>query len=220
MNIVTCVWRGGGCYTLEYLMRLYGAVLTHLTDPLVVCLTDQPVPALPRLQTLPLREGWPGWWSKLELFARFTRHRVVYFDLDTVIKGPLDPLFRFTTFTALADFNHPSFIQSSVLAWEGDYSYLHKEFAAAPAQTAARFAAGACGRVGDQAYIEQTLRVPVARWQELLPGAFASYKSSTVEAQARASVICYHGLPRPHETGWAGTRPETPCAATAGSGML
>nr|WP_145924153.1 hypothetical protein [Halomonas elongata] len=39
----------------------------------------------------PLAHGWPGWWSKLELF-RPHGGDLLYLDLDTVVRGDLQPL--------------------------------------------------------------------------------------------------------------------------------
>ena len=42
-----------------------------------------------------------------------------------------------------------------------------------------------------------------ARWQDILPGMVVSYKAHQLVERKAASVTCYHGQPKPHETGWA-----------------
>lgn len=199
MNTVACVWKTGGDFTLEYVIRLYAGALTHMPDLDFVCLTDAEVPALPRLRVLPLTENWSGWWSKLELFDKLRNGRVIYFDLDTVIRKPLTPLLRFEGFTMLSDLGNPRYPASGAMAWDGDYSYLHAAFKANPVTAMAEPG-------GDQVFIARNLGHDPRRFQSLCPGFFASYKRASTDELAAAGVVCYHGKPRPHTTGWAAGR--------------
>lgn len=193
MITVACVLRSGGCYTPEYVRRLREGVEKHLPVPhTFVCLSDVDVPG-----RIPLENDWHGWWAKIELFR--LRGKVLYFDLDTVINGDLTEIATYPhKFTMLRDFNRPSFYASGVMAWEGDYSHLYTGFDLERC--------GKYGRLplwGDGGYIQDHLmkaNTPVEFFQDLFPGQIVSYKKELNRAEAR--VVCYHGKPRPHETGW------------------
>jgi hypothetical protein len=73
-------------------MRLKAMVERQLTIPhRFVCLSNVCVPC----ERIPLTEGWPGWWSKLELFKHDLGERVLYLDLDVLVTGSLDELVNF-----------------------------------------------------------------------------------------------------------------------------
>jgi len=58
----------------------------------------------------------------------------------------------------------------------------------------------AIGIGGDQVYIEQQpqARLHFLTWQQIMPGAFCSYKLHAYEALPPGTrVVVYHGLPRP-----------------------
>ena len=192
MNNIALVFKTGGDFTPEYVERLVAKLSPF---GVVTCLTDYdgPLPCC----TLPLIAGLPGWWSKMELFRVFRTGRTVYFDLDTVIAGDITPLLQVSApFAMLSDFYAPHRPASGVMVWQGDWSVLWHEFRQAdPAQyqTSEKW--------GDQGFIAEC--VPnIARLQDIEPGLIASYKASTPDQKAQAAIICYHGLPRPHQTGW------------------
>lgn len=92
--IIACV-RMGTVYDIDYVIKLRDMVTVHLDTPYtMVCLTDQPERvsgvAFVDISALEL----VGWWGKLALFEPMWRERakVVYFDLDVVIKGDITPL--------------------------------------------------------------------------------------------------------------------------------
>lgn len=138
-----------------------------------------------------------GWWGKLRLFnpGLFdVGDRIVYFDLDTVITGPLDDLVAYDgEFAILRDFYRPNGLQSSVMAWtpcpETD------QFWSAWKSEGYPMIVG-----GDQAWIERRANNPDIL-QKLYPGMFASYKADGCAGgpPKGSSVIVFHGRPRPHE---------------------
>ena len=105
--IVACVLKSGGEYEVKHVMALRDQILSHSPDADIVCLSDVDF-TLHFVRRVPLTHGWPGWWSKLELFrpgALPVGERVLYLDLDTTIVGPIDDLLaRPEPFLALADF--------------------------------------------------------------------------------------------------------------------
>lgn len=163
------------------------------------------------VQSVPLVKGWPGWWSKIELFRRIGP--VLYFDLDTVIVGRIDPLLDALRelppfeFLMLNGFYRPD-LCSGIMGWTGDFAWLQEAFAKDGGRSAYR---------GDQEWIRAALSnrgVHVRRWQSAVPGLICSYKVDVLgekkTARVRppysdrgvpkgASVVCFHGKPRPRD---------------------
>jgi len=194
---VACVLRSGGDFTPEYVHRLRAGVEQHLPNARFVCLSD-----VPEVATHPLEHGWPGWWSKLELFRPgLLTGATLYLDLDTIITGDLTPLAQAIQprrFVMLQDFTQPGRYGSGVMGWHGDWSALYYAFAADPQHVMATHRTG--DRWGDQAFIADRLNGRLATWQDAMPGAVVSYKVHGRTPGAR--VVCFHGKPRPHEVGW------------------
>lgn len=180
---VACVLRSGGPYDKEYVERLKQGVDANLSGHRFLCLSDVNVPC----ERIPLRHGWPGWWSKIELFR--LPGPVLFFDLDTVINGDLTEIASYPhRFTMLTDFTRPDRAASGVMAWGGDWSHIYRSF-----DPDAQYPGH-----GDGGYIESM--VDADRFQELFPGQIVSRKVHRNRKSAR--VVCYHGTPRPHDTGW------------------
>jgi FkbM family methyltransferase len=217
---VVCV-RFGEAFGIEYVERLHDMVRRNLPAGFAgrfVCLTDRPADLshLAGIDILDGRLALPplvGWWAKLGLFlpgAFPAGDRVWYFDLDTVITGPLESLFEYAgAFAILEDVYRPGGFQSAVMSW-----------IAGPASDAIWDEWCDHGRPepegGDQAVIEQhwrdwlPARIGGRPWgpdflQTLYPGRLRSYKVDCVWGIPHGtSVVFFHGRPRPHEvlTGW------------------
>ena len=191
---VACVYKTGGVYTREYVNRLRHSVAANLHWPHQwVCLSDDP-----EVGTHALHENLPGWWSKFELMT-LTGGRVLYFDLDTVIHGDITPLAYVERLTLLRDFYRPDGLGSGLMMLpEADRERMWEHWEKSPHGHMGRFAIE-----GDQAVMEQLWLDTAARWQDVLPGMVVSYKAHQLVERKAASVTCYHGQPKPHETGWA-----------------
>lgn len=186
MITVACVLKSGGDYDSEYVERLRDGVDRHLSGHQFVCLSDVDVPC----SRIPLKHDLPGWWSKLELF--YLDGPVLFFDLDTVICGDLTEVASYPhAFTAVSDFYYPRALQSCVMAWSDGSQWrdILDAYLKDP-QGAGR---------SHQKYLERWIRPQF--FQDLFPGKFVSYKVD--RERSKASVVCYHGRPRPRETGWA-----------------
>ena len=128
---VACVCVGEG-YSPEYVEILYSMVRRNLPQGFrgrFTVFTDNPAAfqEMAGVQTHQVPEGLTGWWAKLYLFSRDAfpvGERVLYFDLDTVITGPLDEIATYDgPFAILRDVYRPNGLQSSVMAWKaGDSS--------------------------------------------------------------------------------------------------
>lgn len=193
----------------EYVNNLFDMVARNLAEGYAgrfLCFTDDPSGLDPHIGFRELPNGLMGWWNKLYLFSPGLFEdgdRVLYFDLDTVITGRLDEIAAYSgEFAILKDFfrqqgwaSHELPLQSAVMAWAAGTNtnlwtdYVDSGFPTIPG--------------GDQAWIAS--RDPkVEFWQDLFPGLFVSYKVTGGAVPSKASVVCFHGEPRPHQvtTGW------------------
>lgn len=100
---VGCVWDGSDYYGPEYVNRLYASVLRNTTVPFEFVLYAGPwvrekLGELdPRIRVVHI--GLPYWWSAMYFWKPdppgVNTSDVLYLDLDQVITGDLDPIFRF-----------------------------------------------------------------------------------------------------------------------------
>ncbi len=205
---IACVLRSGGRYSADWVARLKRGIERHTTVPhRFVCLTDVDVPDV---ETIALVESWPGWWSKIELFrpGLLTR-QTLYLDLDVVIVGDIAPLLRACdAFTMVHERGTSNYFNSSVMAWNGDMSFLHNAFRADALQHMHRYRSHP--RIGDQAFISEFLvsegKKPRTFRGVLGYDAIVSYKRDRCESRPppSACVANFHGRPKPcdFETGW------------------
>lgn len=195
---VACVLKTGGDFLPEHVAALREGVRRHLrrTPYRFACFTDSPW--VEADEVLPLKMGWPGWWSKLEMFDGRLSGPVLYFDLDTVIVGSLDDLAIGHRFTVLRNFYYPSKIGSGMMAWREDLRSLHRRFSQAPKRFIKEFKTPQ--RWGDQGFINKFSPVPPGIWQDVHPGKVVSFKLECLSrgrVPSGASVVCFHGKPRP-----------------------
>lgn len=205
MLTVACVYKPGRGFTQEYVARLAHTVSVHCKAPYeFVCLTTE------RLRIDGVRNERilcerPGFWNKLELFRRgLFAGPVVYVDLDTLILNDVTDIFTYPHgFTTGSNWLRPGRMASGMLAWDGTQD-LHYLFEGYRPQHVREYAASwAC--FGDQGYIEKHLKRESARFDDLFPGRLVSYKYH-VRKHGRvpegASIVMFHGRPRPHEVNW------------------
>lgn len=195
MTVVVCVYKTGGVYTAQYVEKLFQSCVKHGAKKFI-CLTDDKKlnPVIPMIL---LKNDWSGWWSKIELFSLPPDNQYLYFDLDTVINKDITPLLnhKYDKLTMLHDF-HDGKPASGVMAWSGSYFPLYALFK--PDCHAEIYK-----KSGDQAYIRDMVMNDVNYFQDLFPNQFVSYKWNTKHDRKQATVICYHGKPKPHETNWS-----------------
>jgi alpha-N-acetylglucosamine transferase len=94
MLIVACVyWKGKfkgneSPYSPIWIERLQHMVEKNLSIPhRFVCLSNTEVPC----ERISLKQNWPGWWSKVELFRpNLFEDRVLYLDLDLLVLNDLE----------------------------------------------------------------------------------------------------------------------------------
>lgn len=179
------------------------------------CLSDRKIQGVDCL--IP-DEQWPGWWSKLLLF-RYSEGQNLYFDLDVVITGPLDGLVsKVLSMPAnWAQSGHGG-CQSSVMSWGSWYGYIPDAFDPDQLCEPENGNCGAYGPTklwGDQEYLTAMLGEP---GDMVLPmDHIYSYKYHCRRSlPADASVVCFHGVPKPSQVNdsWViAARSSTPTAA-------
>ena len=195
LNIV-CAYAPGKGFSDEYVYRLQSAVAEHYKQPhRFVCLTNEKLD----VETVKPRGNNKGWWIKLHLFSAFKQ--AVYFDLDTMIVNDITDIVEYPhRFTGLTGFKTGRFA-SGFMAWDGDFSYLDQDI---DTQTARRFSK-VWTAYGDQGFINRYLKVVPELTDALFPTRFVSYKWGVRRpgrVPDKASVVCFHGKPRPHEVNW------------------
>lgn len=199
---VACVYKPGSGFTDEYVTRLRDNVAKFCAAPhRFMCLSTR---AVPGVECEPLKRDRKGWWNKLELFRKgLFDGPVVYLDLDTILVDDVTDIFMYPhRFTALTNFKRGG-VASGFLAWDArqDLSHLDDEFEPHMAADYEK----SWDRWGDQGWIADRVGVPIALTGDLFPGRFVSFKWD-VRRQGRipaaASVVMFHGRPRPHEVGW------------------
>jgi len=188
-----CVLRSGGEYGPEHVRWLARQV------PGLVCLSDVPVPGV---ETAPLKHGWPGWWSKLELFGPAIDGDILYFDLDTVVLKPPELPGRTTV---LRDFYFPRLMNSSLMyVAQADKAAIWEAFIKSPEQHMARCTTRTCW--GDQGFLQDHIGT-APKWQDGGARVYSYKVHCRHGLPADADVVCFHGQPRPWSSGAAWVPP-------------
>jgi len=208
-----CVLRAGRKYNAEHVARLQAAVARNCTVPhRFVALSDVDVPC----ERVTFAHDWPTWWSKIELFRPGVADPDglnVYIDLDVLIVGNLDAFVSYPhRFSMMRDEWYPKRVNSSVMAWRGDRSFIYETMARHPRRYMTMFnkyLGTVTGWFGEQALTEHVLRkrqVAVDRIDDLFPGCNVIIRSlprgerkTVAEADMkRALFVSFQGLvPKP-----------------------
>lgn len=210
---IACVIKKGGDYTLEHVHLLHDMLTKHIdTDWRFVVFKDRDG-FVPRCcdKVRFFENEWPSWWSKMELFT--LEGPVLYFDLDTVIRRDITRLCEeaeqlTNAVVMLRDFYHGN-EASGIMAWNKDLSWLTEEFKSFATEN--EFAADdrhnpkavRCGHYrGDQDFIREKLRErkQLVVFAQDIDAGIMSYKADGADnCKKNASIICFHGEPRPWE---------------------
>ena len=193
----TCVTVNHGNYCgrgAEYVNILFDSIRRNSMheDTKFICFTDDPTGVDSYIECRALPGNLNGWWNKLYLFskeANLGNGQVFFFDLDTIILGPIDDYLDYTgPFAILRDFYRPDGYGSGLMSWHGHTGIWEK------------FVDAGCPDLegGDQIFIERVQ--PAARLQDICPGIY-SFKQNDCERWPPhdAKIVCFHGTPRPHE---------------------
>lgn len=200
---VLCVLKSGGDYDAEYVRKLRDGVARHLTMPhRFVCLSDVDVPC----ERIPLKHGWPGWWSKLEIFRPgVITGPTLYLDLDTVIVADLDDVASIQDDFAMLNIREKDVrVGNSGAMWIAKpFPHVYERFAEKPDYWIDYHERHAHDRyMGDQAFISDCFD-DIPKLNRALPGFFKSYKYDKCQdfVPQGCAVVCFGGYPRPAQAG-------------------
>lgn len=195
LNIVT-VLRSGGIYVPEHVMTLSRLLNDVMRKPYhFQCFTDVEIKGI---RTMPLREGWLGWWSKIEVFREPFADTTLFLDIDTLPLADLSFLDGYAGFAMVRDFFFPKKTNSGAMLWTGDHRDIFEAYRIHPVTDG-----------GDGAYIS-TMRPDTDRLQDLWPGKFVSFKvdcrrdlrdRSIRRIPENVAMLCFHGRPKPWDCG-------------------
>ena len=203
------VLRSGGDFGPLYVERLRDGLKRNCPFPhQLLCLSDLngEVSRLGGISVVPLRHGWPGWWSKIELFREDLplppEALRVYLDLDSVITGDLSPVLRWDfSFGMVQGWRIPERRSSTMMAWQGNaFAPIYSSFANRDSATILKRP-----QDWDQDYILARLRgecrtEPAILQRHLGMMSFKRHGLSTKGSlPPEVAVVAFHGKPRPHE---------------------
>lgn len=185
---------------VDYVHNLRAQLRRYLTVPhRFYVITDDAASNYPRMRVKPSVHN--GWWEKIRLFKPgMFEGRVLFLDLDTILVGDIDDIAAYDgPFATLHDFWNPKGLGPAVMLFDPKWAeFIYQEWAGEgfPKHDPR----------GDQAWIENRnqgrMRKEVDILQDLFPGRFVSYKTHCTKGIPEgASVVCFHGKPRPHEAG-------------------
>ncbi|MFQ0812365.1 hypothetical protein AVM02_03075 [Brucella anthropi] len=194
MFLVT-VLKSGGEYKPEHVYRLCAQAQKHAPDLKFVCLADVELD----IEYVKLLYGWPGWWSKMEMFRPGLFDKpFLYLDLDSTIIGSLANISARQRLTVLSDFYCPQHIGSGLMLVTPDAAKRAWQAWIASPQMHMRECVTRA-RWGDQGFLEG-IWTDMDRWQNVLPGEIVSHKvDCQLKTPKTAKIICFHGKPRPWE---------------------
>lgn len=199
---------GGDTYNYKYVNALARNLKQHLTiDHRIVVLTDNNNGIDSNLidDTVPFIHPYKGWWGKIELFRPnlFSSEQVLYLDLDTVITSNIDDIVQYkTTFAGIKDLYDYSALQTGIMSWNPDYNHqVYENFIPVAHNITEKYNLPSCG---DARWIRENVH-NYEFLQPAFPGRIVSYKAhcfnkntGKVAIPPDASIICFHGKPRPH----------------------
>ncbi len=200
---VVCYYKPGGGFTDEYVYKLREGVAKHCHTPhRFVVMTNE---RFEDFETLRPDNNYPGWWGKVELFRPGAfAGQVTYFDLDTMIVGDItDIVSEPQSFAMLRDFYGKQRVASGMMVWNAsdDWSAIYETFNRSRIPEYSE----SMEKWGDQGWISDCLLDEPVRLQDQFPDRIVSYKVE-MKAQGKmpkgASVVCFHGKPRPHQINW------------------
>ncbi|UWF60333.1 hypothetical protein [Brucella sp. 2716] len=202
---IVCVLRSGGDFSVDHVKTLHKAARNYSTADFV-CLSDVEISGV---KTITLETNWPGWLAKLELFRPgLFDGPVLYLDLDTVLCGRVDELVRNKPgFSMIADFYYPNVPASGVMSWLGDYSTIYEKFSSDLVRQYRNWHPNH----GDLGWIIKHVTPDIIPAEERIisykrdiacagmPGFNKLRSKGNGRVPASASLICFHGSPRPWE---------------------
>ena len=205
LTILTVLRSGGPVYDQSWVIALQRGIREHLSSQYdFACLTDLHDLNILGVRTIPLKNDWPGWWSKVEMFSPDNPFAgpVLYMDLDTLPIGPLDDLAAYTgPLATLSDFYQLKEMASGVLAFTPNKrtAGIYQKFAKNAKEIMRR-------HTGRSDHWYRKVMGRTARLQDLFPRQIVSLKVHAKHgAPGGSRLVAGHGRPRlkDRSAGWA-----------------
>jgi len=211
-------------YDFDYVHRLYNSLCRNLTPEVVFHVYTESNRPVPKPWIHHALKEWPGirgpkasWWYKIQLFnPDFVNHRMMYFDLDTVIVGNIDWLWQQKVgyLWTIRDFKYlwksrKETINSSVMVFNpADFAYIYRDFDEHRVLHTHRWH-------GDQDYITEKINKASLRyldmtrilsWKWQIKDGGIEWKTrkpiapgtGTIQ-EPHHSIYVFHGSPNPHD---------------------
>jgi len=188
-----CIYKSGGDYRSEHVQALQANVRRFTTMPInFVCYTDKFVPGV---DCILLEKGYPGWWSVPEVFRQ--AGSVVVAGLDSIFVDSLDPFFELamnskpSDFWMIKAFAKNRKYASGMMSWNGDWSWLWKNFDYNRAKKRFR---------GEQEYTINRLTnkgINIKTLNDRIPGIYSYRWHCQEQLPVDARAVLFHGQPRP-----------------------
>lgn len=217
MVTIATVLKYGGPYYAEYLVSMRRQLRKFWPSDVkwrLVCLTDRPWEVSTLADPIRLKHGWPGWWSKIELFRKeLFQGCVVYFDLDTLVLRQIQDFVQicqkakkpmaFTGRSKVAFAN--GYPASGILTWQGgELVRIYDRFVAAGPDEVMQALADeeeGKGQQGDQGWIRRYAEFE--RFERVLPSLYAGFKrdwkKQPEKVWGRSCILNWSGEPRLHD---------------------
>lgn len=190
--MICCVKTGKKYDNDDYVLRLRDGVRKHLPnssgDQRFVCFTDAPVGGV---DCEPLPVNLPKWWAKLGLFT--LGKPLLYFDLDVVIVGSLEPLLAWEGFGIIKN------------PWLKGYNSSVMKLTGAECRVWDMFTPGVMATMrGDQDWLNVAFPMQRTFPVEWFPSWKVHRCFAMPEPPKGAIAINCHGSPKPHQVkmGW------------------
>lgn len=198
---IALVLRKSADYDVDYVEKLVHSLKKNIKDEEIeyVCISDT---ALGNICTkINFEYNWPGWWSKLELFSHpyLKGKPVIYFDLDIIVKKDItDFVSTNHNFSMLRGLSKNGIVNSSIMAWSRDRSYISKQFD--PSIHIYEYKQK--NKWGDQDFIRNHVNDKISFIQDSFPDMISSKKYSNIKRIRSSRIVCFHGKPRPRDVKW------------------
>jgi len=195
---IVCVLKSGGIYTADWVRKLRDACKRQAVKHRFTCLSDVEVPC----ERIPLKHDWPAWWSKIELFRPgVIEGPTLYLDLDTVVCGPINVNgLQDIDFAMLRSFWKEDMVGSGVMWFNKVPTHVYQKFAKQPEAYISHHERNANGPyVGDQAFVWDSMDRDVTQINDYIPGIYSYKMHCKAFLPNDASIVCFHGSPRPTE---------------------
>lgn len=210
---VVCAFVPGGDYDShyrEYVQRLSDGLNLTPNRPDFFCVTYMNLEGVTGVKTIQPVNNFKGWHIKAEVFNPelwVGYDRVLYVDLDTVIRGDLtDLLANPAHFGMLRDFNKPNIMETGVVWFDPTLTGgLYNSFVGLNPQVRKKDADIVNAWLKTQGIAKSVC--PLQDHYRI--GSYKLHLMKAGKSPELFDIVCFHGQPRPHQVNWSLEQPES-----------